>query len=163
MGTQELAKIGARITAARAKLLAAVSSLETEAWDWDPGDGRWSVRLTLAHVGSAQRSHLTIARRLASGEAIDLLGFDLDAWNAAEVEKRRDWSVDEVLTDLELGHQEAMRFVDNLDGDRLGASGRHPALGQVSVEQVLRVIALHDRLHLRDIHQLLLEMGGKLT
>jgi hypothetical protein len=161
MGTQNLDQIGTRLATARSKLLAALCGLEAVAWDWDPGDGRWSVRLTLAHVGSAQRSHLAIARRLASGQAVELPGFDLDAWNAAEVEKRADWSVGEVLADLELGHQEAMQFLESLDLGQLAISGHHPALGMVSVEQVLRVIAVHDKLHLRDIHQLILEMGGK--
>ena len=59
------------------------------------------MRLTLAHVGSAQRSHLEVAERLVSGETLDMPGFELDTWNEAAVADRADWSVDQVLADLD--------------------------------------------------------------
>ena len=85
MKADEKQEVAKRITGARAKLLAMVEGLEAADWEWRPGDGRWSVRLTLAHVGEAQWSHLEAARRAIAGEPIDLPDFDLEAWNAAAV------------------------------------------------------------------------------
>jgi hypothetical protein len=112
----------------------------------------------LAHVGSAQWSHLEVARQLAAGETVDLPDFDLDAWNEANLAERADWSVDQVLADLEAAQQASFAFLDRLDAETLARTGAHPALGEMSVGQVIRVIGLHDGLHRRDLLRLLEEM-----
>jgi uncharacterized damage-inducible protein DinB len=150
--------IAARLAAARSKLLASLADLDEAGWDWRPGDGRWSVRQTLAHVGAAQWSHLQVARRFAAGRPVDLPGFDLDAWNAAAVEERAAWSKAEVLADLDAAQQASLDFLNQLDDEQLGRTGVHPALGEVTVGQVLRVIGVHDGLHRRDIANLRRDM-----
>jgi uncharacterized damage-inducible protein DinB len=155
----EIAKTKDKIVTARARLLAAVDGLQAEAWDWRPGDGRWSARQTLAHVGSAQWDHLQVAQRLIAGEPVTLSDFDLDAWNAAQVAKRASWPVAQLLADLEAAHLQTLCFLASLDAQKLSITGTHPALGEVSVGQVLRVIALHDSLHRRDVVQLVREMN----
>ena len=155
----EIDKIRDKLTTARGRLLAAVDGLEEYAWEWCPPNGSWSVRLTLAHVGSAQWSHLEVARLLLEGQPVNIVDFDLDSWNAAQVAQRAEWPVADVLTDLASGHQVALAFLDSLAPSELAIAGLHPALGEVSVGQVLRVIALHDNLHRRDIQRLLRDMG----
>jgi uncharacterized damage-inducible protein DinB len=153
----EITNIEGKLTAARAKLLDAVEGLDEAAWDWRPEDGRWSVRLTLAHVGAAQWSHLEVARHLVAGEPIEIPGFELDAWNAAAVAQRAGWSVDQVLSDLDAAQAATLAFLRELDVEKLAISGSHPALGEVSVSQVLRVIGVHDSMHRRDVLGLLRE------
>jgi uncharacterized damage-inducible protein DinB len=158
----ETQRIKDKLAAARVKLLEATTGLAEEAWDWQPGDGRWSIRLTLAHVGSAHWGHLEVARSLAAGTEIEIPGFDLDTWNAAAVTQRLDWSVDHVLADLSAAEEATIAFLDGLDASTLACSGSHPALGEVTVQQVLRIIGLHDSLHRRDVVQLRQEMGQAL-
>jgi uncharacterized damage-inducible protein DinB len=157
----EIQKIENKIVAARAKLLAAVEGLDAAAWDWRPDDGRWSVRLTLAHVGAAQWSHLEVARRLVAGDPIEMPGFELDAWNAAAVAERANWPVERVLADLDAAQAATLAFLQALDVEALAISGLHPALGEVSVGQVLRVIGVHDNMHRRDVVGLLRERENK--
>jgi uncharacterized damage-inducible protein DinB len=161
MQADERHKIAERITSARAKLLAAVEGLEAAAWEWRPGDGRWSVRLTLAHVGEAQWSHLEVARRAVAGEPMDLPGFDLEAWNAAAVAERAAWPVERVLADLDAAQEATLAFLEELPGGQLAVTESHPALGEMSVGQALRIIAVHDSMHRRDIVKLLEEMGER--
>jgi uncharacterized damage-inducible protein DinB len=156
----QIRKIGEKLDSARNKLLAAVEGLDEAAWNWQPGDGRWSARLTLAHVGSAHWSHLEVARSLVAGETIDLPGFELDKWNEARVAERADWSPRKILADLKAAQDATLRFVAELEVKDLETGGVHPALGEVSAGQVLRVIALHDSLHRRDILKLLREMSA---
>ncbi|MGD8904185.1 MAG: DinB family protein [Anaerolineae bacterium] len=151
-------QIREKIRAARTKLLAVVEGLDEVAWDWQPGDGRWSARLTLAHVGSAHWSHLEVARGLVEGQTIDLPGFELNEWNEARVAERADWSPGEILADLNAAQDATLAFMAELEAKDLEARGVHPALGEVSAGQVLGVIALHDSLHRRDILKLLREM-----
>lgn len=151
-------KIEAKLTTSRARLLDTVSGLDEAAWDWRQEGSRWSVRLTLAHVGSAQWSHLEVAQRLVAGQQVDIPGFDLDEWNEANVARRADWTPEQVLTDLEAAQKETLAFLKGLDGDQLAITGTHPALGEVSVSQVLRIIPVHDGMHRRDILKLRQEM-----
>ena len=154
----EIQKTKKKLTAARDRLLSAADGLDKEQWEWRPDDGRWSVRLVLAHVGAAKWSHLEVARRLVEGKVVEIPGFDLNEWNKAEVAKRADWSAAQVLADLEAGQRAAFDFLDGLDEEKLAITGSHPALGEMSVGQVLRVIGLHDGLHRRDVLQLRQEM-----
>jgi uncharacterized damage-inducible protein DinB len=154
----EAEKIGEKLDVARSRLLAMAEDLDETQWNWQPGDGRWSVRLTLAHVGSAHWSHLEVARDLAAGAAVDLPGFELDAWNAARVAERADWSADQILADLAAAQRATAAFLAELDDAALNIRGTHPALGEVSVSQVLRIIGLHDNLHRRDVSALLQEI-----
>ena len=154
----EVQQIEERLASARAKLLASVEGLDEAAWDWQPADGRWSVRLTLAHVGSAHWSHLEVARRVAEGKTVNLPGFELDEWNKSRVAERAAWTREQVLADLQAAQQATSVFMANLDEETLEARGMHPVLGEVDVSQALRVIALHDSLHRRDILKLRREM-----
>jgi len=155
-----LDRLKEKLDSARTKLLAVVEGVDEAAWDWQPGDGRWSARLTLAHVGSAHWSHLEVARGLVAGETIDLPGFDLDEWNEARVADRADWSPGKILVDLKAAQDATLAFMAKLEAKDLETRGVHPALGEVSVGQVLGVIALHDSLHRRDILKLLREMSA---
>jgi uncharacterized damage-inducible protein DinB len=157
---EEIQQIEKRLEAARVRLLASVEGLDEAAWDWQPADGRWSVRLTLAHVGSAHWSHLEVARRIAEGRTVDLPGFDLDEWNQARVAERADWTREQILADLQAAQQATTVFMAGLEPETLEARGEHPVLGEVSADQVLRVIALHDSLHRREILKLRREMDA---
>lgn len=159
MQTDKIQKIRGRIIKARAQLLTAVEELDPAAWEWRPGGGRWSIRLTMAHVASSQWSHLEVARQAAAGEDTDIPGFDLDAWNAAHVAERADWPAERILSDLKAAQRETLAFLDGLDAETLAVTGSHPALGQVTVGQVLHVIAVHDGMHRRDILKLLAELS----
>jgi hypothetical protein len=66
--------------------------------------------------------------------------------------------VDQVLTDLGAGQRATFEFVDELDAEELTITGSHPALGEMNVGQVVRVIGMHDGLHRRDLLQLRQEM-----
>ena len=99
-----------------------------------------------------------MAHSFVSVTRIDLPGFDLDAWNVAQVAKRDNWSPEEILSDLRGAHEETLAFLDGIDPEELAVTGTHPALGEVSVGQVLRIIALHDGMHRRDIARLREEM-----
>jgi uncharacterized damage-inducible protein DinB len=158
MPADEIRKIREKIEKARAQLLSAVEDLDAATWEWQPCDGRWSIRLTMAHVASAQWSHLAFAQRAATGEETRIPGFDLDAWNAAHVAERADWPIERILGDLQSAQERTLAFLDGIDTASLDRAGSHPALGQVTVGQALRVIAVHEGMHRRDIVKLLDEM-----
>lgn len=148
-----------KLAAAREEILQTIEGLDEGALTWQPGDGRWSIQETLAHLASAEGSHRQVAQAIAAGQTVDLPDFDLDTWNAARVAERRERSMDEILEEMALERQRTMSALQDLEDEALDRQGLHPALGETTVLKVFRIIPIHERWHLKDIKQLLEERG----
>ena len=48
-----------------------------------------------------------------------------------------------------------VNFIGAIPADAWVKRGNHPALGEVTVQQVIKVIGVHERMHLREVRQLL--------
>ena len=55
-----------KLAAARPDILQTIEGLEEGALTWQPGDGRWSTKETLAHLASAEGSHRQVAQTIAA-------------------------------------------------------------------------------------------------
>lgn len=117
--------------------------------------GEWSVREILAHLANAERDHRRVAQAILTGTPLELPNFDLDRWNQAGVARRADQDVRAILDDLEAEHRETIAFAATLSPGDLEKQGYHPALGEITVGKLLRVVGLHQRMHRRDIAALL--------
>ncbi len=146
-----------KLAATRQEMLQTIEGLDKGALTWQPGDGRWSIKETLAHLASAEGSHRQVAQAIAAGQAVDLADFDLDTWNAAQVAKRRQRSIDEILEEMAAERQRTLSALQDLEDEALDGQGLHPALGETTVLKVFRIIPIHERWHLKDIKQLLEE------
>jgi len=149
-----------RLAAAREEILQTIEGLDEGALTWKPGDGRWSIKETLAHLASSEESHRQVAQAIAVGQTVDLPDFDLDTWNAARVAERRQQSIDEILDEMAIERQRTLSALRDLEDEALDYQGPHPVLGETTVFKVLRIIPIHERWHLKDI-RLLLEGQGK--
>ena len=148
-----------KLASARGEILQTIEGLDGEALTWQPGDDRWSIKETLAHLASAEGSHRQVAQAIAVGQTVDVPDFDLDAWNAARVAERRQRSTDEILEEMAAERQRTLSALQDLEDEVLDHQGLHPALGETTVLKVLRIIPIHERWHLKDIQQLLEEQG----
>ena len=148
-------KIVPKMQAARGELLTLVESLDHATLAWRPPGGGWSIRDNLAHLADAERAHRGFVGAVLKGRSTHLAGFDLDRWNQEHVARRAGQSVDEILDALRSERQETLSFMASLPADAWDQVGDHPALGQVSVGQVIRVIGVHDRMHLMEMRRLL--------
>jgi uncharacterized damage-inducible protein DinB len=148
-----------KLAAARGEILQTIEGLDEGALTWKPGDARWSIKETLAHLASAEGSHRQVAQAIAVGQTVDVPDFDLDTWNAARVAERRQQSMDEILEEMAAERQHTLSALHDLEDEALDRQGLHPALGETTVLKVFRVIPIHERWHLKDIRQLLEEQG----
>ena len=78
-----------------------------------------------------------------------------DRWNQEHVARRSDQSIEEILGDLRVERQKTLAFISTLPPDDWEQRGDHPALGDISVRQVIKVIGVHERMHLKEIRKLL--------
>jgi uncharacterized damage-inducible protein DinB len=148
-----------KLAAAREEILQNIEGLDEGTLTWKPGDGRWSIRETLAHLASAEGSHRQVAQAIAAGQTVDVPDFDLDTWNAARVAERRGRSMDEILEEMAAERQRTLSALQDLENEALDHQGFHPALGETTALKVFRIIPIHERWHLKDIKQLLEEQG----
>lgn len=145
-----------KLDRARARLLDVLDRLDDAALDARGADG-WSVREVVTHVINAEEDHCRVAAVIVRGE-LDRLPreLDLDAHNQARVAERGHLSLAELrraLADQRVRTEALLQRA--AAADRLDASGPHPVLGDTTVGNIFRVMALHDQMHTRDILALL--------
>jgi uncharacterized damage-inducible protein DinB len=144
-----------KMQATRDELLALIDGLDRATLSWRPYMGGWSIRDNLVHLADAERAHRRFVQAVLKGRSTRLEGFDLDRWNEEHVARRADQTLEDVLNALRSERQETLAFIADLPQDAWDRIGDHPALGEVSVRQVIRVIGVHERMHLQEIRRLL--------
>ena len=111
----------------------------------------WTVRDLLAHFVSSEEGLLRIAQDIAAGGKGAPEGFDYDAYNAAEQKRLADVPVDRLLSDLKAARERTLQWVRGLSEEDLDRVGRHPALGEITLETFVEAMYGHQLLHMRDL------------
>lgn len=131
--------------------------LEPAAWDLvvyeDPYP--WTVRDLLAHFLSAEEGLLLLAQDIAADGEGAPQGFDYQAFNAGEQQRLASVPSAQLLIDLIAARRRTIAWVQGLEEAALDQVGRHPALGEISVETFINVIYGHQLMHVRDLRQVL--------
>jgi hypothetical protein len=155
--SDRIAKLLSRLRKGISKSEEIFESLEPEQWDVvlyeEPCP--WSVRDLLAHFVSAEAGLLRLAQDVAGGGPGAPEGFDYDAFNAGEQERLTHMPREQLLSDLIAARQVTLRWVEELEETALDRTGRHPALGEITVEAFINTIYGHQLMHMRDLMQIL--------
>lgn len=155
MTTARVESLLAKLGKGHRKTLEIFAALNPEQWAQivyeDPHV--WRVRELLAHFVSSEEALLKVAQDVAAGGPGAPAGFDYDAFNAQEQERLKDHSPRELLTALDRARQATLAWVGTLDDDALDRVGRHPALGQVTLETMILAIYGHQLMHMQDVRE----------
>ncbi len=111
----------------------------------------WTLRDLLAHFLSAEEGLLRIAIDIAVGGEGAPPGFDYDAFNAAEQRRLAGIPPAKLLADLIVARRRTVEWVEGLRDEDLDRRGRHPALGEITLEEFLTAIYGHQLMHMRDV------------
>ncbi len=115
----------------------------------------WTARDLLAHFISAERAIGRLVENVCAGGSGAPEGFDIDGFNAADVAKFAGRTSDELLQEFIDSRQATIAMVVQMEPDDLAKNGRHPFLGWVATEDMLKMLYRHDQIHLRDLRRLL--------
>lgn len=152
MTEPRIAALVARLEKGGRKTVEVLGGLRAEQWQSiiypDPC---WSVRDLLAHFVAAEERLLELAQDVAAGGPGAPLGFDFDAFNAEQKERLAGQSPDALLASLADARERTLAWVGSLAEAQLDLVGRHPALGEVSLETQITAIYGHQLLHMRDL------------
>ncbi len=156
-------RLAERLGSEQQKTVAFFQALTPEQWDcvvYAQGPV-WTARHLLAHFVSAERALRRLVEDVSSGGAGAPEDFDIDGFNAAEVAELVQRPTDELLQEFEASRQAFIGLVAKLDVSDLARSGRHPFLGWVAVEDMVKLLYRHDQIHLRDLRRLLGSEAGE--
>lgn len=152
---QNLAQTTALLTHTPAALNALLRDLP-EAWTSpNEGEGTWSVSEVIAHMVQAERSDwMTRAKTILQfGETQAFKPFDRTAHLRESQGKSLPQLLDE-FSHLRSENLAELRFL-NLQPVQLALRGCHPALGAVTLSELLATWTVHDLTHLHQITRIL--------
>ena len=113
----------------------------------------WSLKDLLAHLSSAERAFLFYGRDILNGGEGAPEGFDINAFNNREVAGLRDRTVAQLIADLRAVRQETIDLVGQIADEDFARTGRHPFFGQMSIDDMFKLIYRHNMMHLRDVRR----------
>jgi len=119
----------ARLTQARAELLAAIEGLSEADVTVLPVAGAWTIRDVLAHIGGWAAWDLAEIRGIQAGRPPDLTAIqDVDTFNAGLVAARSTWSLDQIRAEMAETQAAMLSLLADLSDEDLfrGASFRGP-------------------------------------
>jgi hypothetical protein len=114
----------------------------------------WTLRDLLAHFVSAEAELLALAQDVARGGTGAPEGFDFDAFNAEEKQRLAGRSNEALLAELAESRRATLAWLRELPEETLDRVGRHPALGDVTLETMILAIYGHQLLHMRDVQRI---------
>nr|MBA3875082.1 DinB family protein [Anaerolineae bacterium] len=115
----------------------------------------WTVGQLAIHLMISDKGQTNTAMAIARGEDLIPADFDLERYNRRSVEKRADTTMDAVRKGLAESFTEREAWLDTLDDDTLEKRGRHGSGRILSVAEIMRVMADHERAHADDIAKVL--------
>jgi hypothetical protein len=132
--------------------------------DWETvvyGEGAaWQVRQVLAHFVSAEAANRQVVADIQLGGGGAPVDFQIDPFNAAEVERLHQATSAELLEAFAGLRERTAALVEALDETDLAKTGRHPFFGAAPLEEIIKLIYRHTQIHLRDIRRSLTQTGN---
>ena len=111
----------------------------------------WRVTVFVRHVSDSERGMTArMAQGQAGGEGVPA-DFDLTRWNRRVVAKLQDKGPADLLAGMSANREALFAFIDTLADDDWAKQGRHASGHILSIEQVCRLIANHERSHIAEI------------
>jgi uncharacterized damage-inducible protein DinB len=119
----------------------------------------WAVRDLLIHLATSERGVQGVLEGFLRGESIVPAGFDLDRWNASQVARLRDLSLEQLRERISTSRRATLALLDRLTDADLDRRGRHALGREVSLGEALRIIAAHERVHIEEANYAVLRVG----
>ena len=147
----------ARLTKGAGKTAQILGSLSDDQWQtvFYTEPSTWTVRDLAAHFLSAEVALLRVMQDVASGGPGAPENFNYDAFNSDEQIRLAGLPPRRLLADLTEARAATIAWVSKLDESDLDRHGRHPALGDITLETFINAIYGHQLMHMRDLQRLL--------
>lgn len=116
-------------------------------------DPLWSARDILAHLITTERAIRPLILAIAHGDPGAPPGYDIDAANARLLAGMQDQAVPDLLAAWTAERATTIEAYRVLEPAHLESRGRHPFLGETTVNDMIQLMYRHEMLHTRDIRR----------
>jgi hypothetical protein len=142
-----------RLNEEGAALLAQLAGFTAPTWARPvyPAEQPWTVHSILAHLVSAEGYLQLMISDILQGGPGAPPGVDIDATNAAEVAALTRFTPAELIEKLAAVRAKTVEMVAAFSEADLDRRGNHPVLGDISLDDFVKLIYRHDKMHMRDV------------
>jgi hypothetical protein len=134
-----------------------LSDLDEAMLERRPREGAWSVKEVLGHLGDSEWIYGYRMRLMLSHDKPEIAGYDQDLMVAGMDHNNRPLSM--LLEELRRLRGLSVDLYLRTRGPAWERYGLHSERGAESVDLSVRLLAGHDRIHMRQIERTLLEVG----
>lgn len=153
---KELGAAGDFLTAQRHTpgLLAELMSGATDAELRErPQPDKWSVVEIIAHLAEDELVTSWRYRQMLENDGVPMAGFDQDLW--ARAGHYGSWAPQDALAMFRLLREANLRLLDGLPPEDWQRHGIHAERGKITIQDLARHMAGHDRNHLAQVSKIL--------
>jgi uncharacterized damage-inducible protein DinB len=113
----------------------------------------WTIRNVLVHFVTAEQGFLKLFAGILDGGEGASKDFDVDRYNARQQEKAQELSPQELLKQYQEVRAKMAAWVEALSPEDLTKEGRHPFLGETTLEDMIMLVYRHNQIHYRDMRR----------
>lgn len=115
----------------------------------------WTVRQVLAHLATIERTMPVLFSDILAGGPGDKGEFDIERYNRSQPRKLDDLPFEEVIARFEAVRAATVEAVRGMAEADLDRPGRHPFLGEGTLERFVRWAGEHAAIHEADVRRAL--------
>jgi hypothetical protein len=124
-----------------------------ETWDkriFEDG-AQWTVREVFEHLIVSEESLRKLFAQVVAGGKGASESFDIDRFNREHTGRLASLQREDLFQRYDISRRQTVEFTRILSHEQLALRGRHPAMGDSSVEDMLKMVYLHHAMHVRDV------------
>ncbi len=143
-------QVASLLHASAAAIVADAEALTVAQRSWRPAPGEWCVNEVIGHIIEAERRGFAgRIRLLVAHDHPELETWDQPAVASARRDCERDTTA--LIAELQELRSDSIQLILSLSPEQLDRAGHHPAVGDLTVRDILHEWITHDRNHLAQI------------
>jgi len=153
----ELNELADKLNSEGEKFYALFAGLSDNQWGaevYTEGE-TWTLRNVLAHFVTSERGLVKLFERIRQTGEGSPDDFSIDRYNAAQQQKSRDLSPQELLEQYKAVRADSVAWTLSIAESDLEKQGRHPFIGMTTIREMIKMLYLHNQLHYRDMKKVL--------
>jgi FMN phosphatase YigB (HAD superfamily) len=128
--------------------------LREQLWTQNPTPGEWNLTEILCHLRDVdQEVNLPRLQKVVQSDNPFIPGQDTDPWAKTRQYSRQDGR--QALRQYIAARQQIVTLLEGLDASGWERPARHAIFGPTRLQELVDIIASHDRLHLKQIYRLM--------
>jgi hypothetical protein len=116
------------------------------------GEYEWQVKDILAHFISAEQSFIVLFDSIRISGLGVTNDFTVDDYNNAQILKLKGFEIKDLIDLFKKTRNDTVIWVSQISEHDFEKVGRHPALGETKIFNMIRMISIHTQMHLKDLH-----------